>query len=148
MRKHQALIFIGLAIAALFMLSSPALADTAKYIVSLYRISNLGPPPQYESTPVGSADITATEKYFVVQANLHAGRGLPNTKYRFGFAVAVGAKWLAIGSELTTDGTGAGSATIKMNIPEKASKPYTVVVGLAKSGKYITSKPVTLLNAP
>ena len=148
MRKHKALIFIGLTIAVLLVLSSLALADTAKYDVSLYRISSLGPPPQYESTSVGNADIAVTEKYFTVQANLYSDGGLPNTKYRFGFAVAAGSQWLAIGSELTTDGTGAGSATLKMKIPEKASKPYTVVVGLAALGKYITSKPVTLLNTP
>ena len=148
MRKYKALIFIGLIIAVLLVLSSSALADRAKYVVSLYRISNLGPPPQYESTSVGNADIAVTEKYFIIQANLYSDGGLPNTKYRFGFAVAAGSQWLAIGSELTTDGTGAGSATLKMKIPEEASKPYTVVVGLAAHGKYITSKPVTLLNAP
>ena len=148
MRKHEALIVIGLTIAVVLALSSLALADTAKYAVSLYRISSLGPPPQYESTSVGNADITVTEKYFTVQANVHSDGGLPNTKYRIGFAVAVGSQWMAVGSELTTDGTGAASATLKMNIPAEASKPYTVVVGLAAGGKYITSKPVTLLNSP
>ena len=148
MRRHIFLIVIGLTIAVLLALSSQAAADTAKYLVPLYKISKLGPPIQYGTTSVGNADIAVTEQSFTVEAKLHLNGGLPNTKYRFGFGVKVGARWVVTGSSLTTDDKGAGSATLTMNIPEKAAKPYTVAVCLSASGNYIASKRVTLLKAP
>jgi len=152
MRRHTGLIATGLTIAILLVLSSQALASKAKYLVPLYRISELGPPIQYDPVSVGNADITlditATERSFIVQVTLRCDGGLPNTRYRSGFGVEVGSRWVVTRSSLVTDDKGAGSATLTMEIPAEVTKPYTVAVGLAARGSYIISKRVILMNAP
>ena len=148
MRRHISLIAIGLTIAVLLALSSQALADTAKYFVRLYKITELGPPVRYDPVSVGNADIAVTEQSFTVQVNLRRGGGLPNAKYRFGFGVRVDSRWVVTGSSLTTDHEGAGSAMLTMKIPEKASKPYIVAACLSARGSYVASKRVTLMKAP
>lgn len=145
MRKHTALAAI---IVMLLMPLSQVLADTAKYLIPLYKISALGPPIQYDSASIGNADISVTKSSFTAQVKLSLRGGLPNTKYQSGFGVKVGSKWVVTKSDMTTDSKGAGSVTLTMNIPEKASKPYTVVVVLAASGSYIASKRVALMSAP
>lgn len=148
MRRHTALITAILTIAVLFVLLPQASADIAKYIIPLYKILELGPPAQYDPTPVGNADTTVTEQSFTAQVNLHLDGGLPNTKYQSGFGVKVGSRWIVTRSSLTTDDKGAGSATLTMKIPDNAAKPYTIAVALVAHGSYIISKRVVLMNAP
>ena len=148
MRRHTALAAISFIIVILLMPLSQVLADTAKYLIPLYKISSLGPPIKYDSTLVGNADIAVTKSSFTAQVKLSLKGGLANTKYRSGFGVKVGSKWIVTRSSLTTDSKGAGSVTLTMKIPEKASKPYTVAVALAANGSYIASKRVVLMNAP
>lgn len=148
MRKHKGIVTIGFIIVILLMPLSQVLADTAKYLVPLYKISSFGPPIKYDSASIGNADIGVTKSSFTAQVKLNLKGGLPNTKYRSGFGVKVGSKWIIAKSSLTTDSKGAGSVTLTMKIPEKASKPYTITVALAAQGSYISSKRVVLMNAP
>lgn len=132
----------------LLMLLPQAFADTAKYLIPLYKISQLGPPIQYDPNMVGNVDIAVTEKAFTAQVNLHLSGGLPNMKYQAGLGLRIGSTWSVNKSSLKTDGNGAGNATLTMNIPKNASKPYSIVVVLVAKGSYIASKRIVLMHSP
>jgi opacity protein-like surface antigen len=136
--KFKTIIAVSLAVATLFTMASPALADSAKGALT---------PSIAGETGTGTATIATTHQdYYKVTASLRGG--MPNTTYEVWAVIVGGGYYGSSDMFLTTDKRGSGR--VSYTIPVQMSGEVSFVVQLmlpAGGGGYFThyeSPPLTV----